>query len=126
MTTEATIEQATIDWLTDLGYKHQLGTALPQNHNTEVVLKDRLLQFIQQHYPDIPKEIQTLAVSEFTNNAGADLEHRNRTFHLKLTKGIEFAYEDASGKEKAVHIYPIDFTNPENNTFWAVRYYYLH
>ncbi|TVZ46152.1 type I restriction endonuclease subunit R [Olleya sp. Hel_I_94] len=121
MTTEATIEQATIDWLTDLGYKHQLGTALPQNHNTEVVLKDRLLQFIQQQYPEIPKEIQTLAVSEFTNNAGADLEHRNRTFHLKLTKGIEFAYEDASGKEKAVHIYPIDFTNPENNTFWAVN-----
>ncbi|SDH29576.1 type I restriction endonuclease subunit R [Winogradskyella thalassocola] len=121
MTKEATIEQATIDWLTDLGYTHQLGTTLPQNHTTEVVLKDRLLQFIEQQYPDIPKEIQTLAVSEFTNNAGADLEHRNRTFHLKLTKGIEFAYEDASGKEKAVHIYPIDFTSPENNTFWAVN-----
>ena len=104
MTTEATIEQATIDWLSDLGYTHQLGTTLAQNHTTEVVLKDRLLQFIQQQYPNIPKEIQTLAVSELTNNAGADLEHRNRTFHLKLTKGIEFAYEDASGKEKAVHI----------------------
>lgn len=121
MTKEATIEQATIDWLTDLGYTHQLGTTLPQNHTTEVVLKDRLLQFIEQQYPDLPKEIQTLAVSEFTNNAGVDLEHRNRTFHLKLTKGIEFAYEDASGKEKAVHIYPIDFTSLENNTFWAVN-----
>ncbi|PKH52148.1 type I restriction endonuclease subunit R [Tenacibaculum sp. Bg11-29] len=121
MTTEATIEQATIDWLSDLGYTHQLGTTLAQNHTKEVVLKDRLLQFIQQQYPNIPKEIQTLAVSEFTNNAGADLEHRNRSFHLKLTKGLEFAYEDASGKEKAVHIYPIDFTTPENNTFWAVN-----
>jgi type I restriction enzyme R subunit len=120
MTTEATIEQATIDWLTDLGYKHQLGTHLPQN-NTEVVLKDQLLQFIQQQYPHIPEEIQTLAVSEFTNNVGADLEHRNRSFHLKLTKGIEFAYEDALGKEKAVHIYPIDFNTPENNSFWAVN-----
>jgi type I restriction enzyme R subunit len=120
MTTEATIEQATIDWLTDLGYKHQLGTHLPQN-NTEVVLKDQLLQFIEQQYPYIPKEIQSLAVAEFTNNAGADLEHRNRSFHLKLTKGIEFAYEDALGKEKAVHIYPIDFDTPENNSFWAVN-----
>lgn len=120
MTTEATIEQATIDWLTDLGYQHQLGTHLPQN-NIEVVLKDQLLQFIQHQYPNIPEEIQNLAVAEFTNNVGADVEHRNRTFHLKLTKGIEFAYEDAAGKEKAVHIYPIDFNNPENNTFWAVN-----
>lgn len=121
MTTEATIEQATIDWLSDLGYTHQLGTTLPQNHTKEVVLKDQLLQFIQQQYPDIPKEIQKLAVAEFTNNVGADVAHRNRTFHLKLTKGLEFAYEDASGKEKAVHIYPIDFANPENNNFWAVN-----
>lgn len=120
MTTEATIEQATIDWLTDLGYKHQLGTHLPQN-NTDVVLKDQLLQFIKQQHPNIPEEIQNLAVAEFSNNAGADLDHRNRSFHLKLTKGIEFAYEDASGKEKAVHIYPIDFNNPENNTFWGVN-----
>lgn len=121
MTTEATIEQAAIDWLSDLGYIHQLGTVLPQNHNTEVVLKEQLFQFIAKQYPHIPKEIQVLAVSEFTNNVGADVEHRNRTFHLKLTKGIEFAYEDATGKEKAVHIYPIDFTNPENNTFWVVN-----
>lgn len=120
MTTEATIEQATIDWLTDLGYTHQLGTSLPQNH-TEVVLKDQLLKFIQQQYPNLPKDIQALAVAEFTNNVGADLEHRNRTFHLKLTKGIEFAYEDAQGKEKAIHIYPIDFSKPENNSFLVVN-----
>jgi type I restriction enzyme R subunit len=120
MTSEFQIEQATIDWLSDLGYTHKSGTTLPQN-NTDVVLKDQLLQFIQKKYPSIPKEIQTLAVAEFVNNSGADLEHRNRSFHLKLTKGLEFAYEDASGKEKAVHIYPIDFNNPENNTFWAVN-----
>lgn len=121
MTTEASIEQAAIDWLSDLGYTHKLGTHLPQNHNQEVVLKEQLLQFIAKQYPHIPKEIQELAVSDFTNNVGADLDHRNRTFHLKLTKGIEFAYEDATGKEKAVHIYPIDFANPKNNISWAVN-----
>ncbi|WP_047547424.1 type I restriction endonuclease subunit R [Psychroserpens sp. Hel_I_66] len=120
MTTEATIEQATIDWLSDLGYTHQLGTDLAQNHK-EVVLKDQLLVFIEQQYPHIPKEIQQFAVAEFTNNVGADLEHRNRTFHLKCTKGIEFAYEDANGHEKAVHIYPIDFSNANKNSFLAVN-----
>jgi type I restriction enzyme R subunit len=120
MTTEATIEQATIDWLEDLGYSHKDGTKISHNLK-EVVLKDELLAFIQKQYPQLPLEIQNLAVAEFTHNAGADLEHRNRNFHLKLTKGIDVDYEDASGKEKAVHIYPIDFERPENNTFWAVN-----
>ncbi|SDX30644.1 type I restriction endonuclease subunit R [Aequorivita viscosa] len=120
MTREATIEQAAIDWLTDLGYVHKLGTGLPQN-NTEVVLTEPLLEFIERQYPHIPKEIQTLAVAELTNNVGADLAHRNRDFHLKLTKGKEYAYEDADGQEKAVHIYPIDFETPTNNEFWAVN-----
>lgn len=120
MTTEASIEQATIDWLTDLGYTHKLGSSLPQN-KTEVVLAEPLLQFIEKQYPHIPQEIQRLAVAELSNNVGADLHHRNRDFHLKLTKGKEYAYEDADGQEKAVHIYPIDFENPENNEFWAVN-----
>ena len=120
MTTEASIEQATIDWLTDLGYTHKLGTSLPQN-NTEVVLTEPLLQFIEKQYPHIPKEIQQLAVAELSNNVGVDLDHRNRDFHLKLTKGKEYAYEDADGQEKAVHIYPIDFEEPDNNVFWAVN-----
>ncbi|WP_026452386.1 type I restriction endonuclease subunit R [Aequorivita capsosiphonis] len=120
MTKEATIEQAAIDWLTDLGYTHKLGTGLPQN-NTEVVLKEPLLAFIEKQYPNIPQEIQALAVAELTNNVGADLDHRNRDFHLKLTKGKEYAYEDVDGEEKAVHIYPIDFENPKNNAFWAVN-----
>lgn len=119
MTTEATIEKATIEWLQDLNYTHKDGAAIVHNPK-EVVLKDQLLTFIQQRYPQLPKDMQQLAVAEFTNNVGADLEHRNRTFHLKLTNGIDVDYEDSQGREKAAHIYPIDFDTPENNTFWVV------
>lgn len=120
MTTEANIEQACIDWLEDLGYTHKLGTTLAQN-NVSVVLKDELAAFIAKKYPHLPKDIQEFAVASFTHNMGADLDHRNRDFHLKLTKGVEFPYEDANGAEKAVHIYPIDFEYPENNSFLAVN-----
>ncbi len=120
MTTEATIEQATLDWLEDLGYTHKDGTTISHQPKA-VVLKDELLTFIQKTYPQLPPELQTLAVGEFTNNVGADLEHRNRSFHLKCTKGIDLDYEDNQGNEKAVHIYPIDFEHPENNSFWAVN-----
>ncbi|MCB0476272.1 MAG: type I restriction endonuclease subunit R, partial [Flavobacteriaceae bacterium] len=120
MTTEAHIEQATIEWLQDLGYIHKLGKTLPQNNN-EVVLKDVFTAFIKKQYSTLPEEIQKLAIADFINNTGAILEHRNRDFHLKLTKGIPYQYKTKEGEEKAAHIYPVDFENPENNTFWAVN-----
>ncbi|TBM99792.1 type I restriction endonuclease subunit R [Hyunsoonleella flava] len=120
MTTEATIEQATIDWLDDLGYTHKDGAKIVHQPK-DVVLKDQLLAFIKKTYPQLPSDMQTLAVAEFTNNVGADLEHRNRSFHLKCTKGIDLNYEDAQGNEKAVHVYPIDYDHSENNSFWAVN-----
>ena len=125
MTTEANIEQACIDWLEDLGYTHKLGTSLPQN-NVSVVLKEELSAFITRQYPQLPQDIQELAVASFTHNMGADLDHRNRDFHLKLTKGVELPYEDPTGAEKAVHIYPIDFEHPENNSFWAVNQFSIN
>ncbi|MFD0931142.1 type I restriction endonuclease subunit R [Psychroflexus salinarum] len=120
MTTEASIEQAAIDWLEDLGYTHKDGTVIEHRPN-EVVLKPELKAFIQKAYSQLPNDMQDLAVAEFTNNVGADLAHRNRSFHRKLTKGIDLDFEDAQGNEKAVHLYPIDFENPENNNFWAVN-----
>ncbi len=120
MTTEALIENATIDWLTDLGYLHVKGNDLPENANT-VILKGQLLEFIKKQYSHLPEEIQHLAVADFCNNVGADIDYRNRAFHLKLTQGLDYEYKDENGNEKAVHLYPIDYTNPENNTFWVVN-----
>lgn len=120
MTTEAVIEQATIEWLTDLGYSHVKGNLLPENA-TAVILKDELLAFIKKQYPQLPEEIHHIAVADFCNNHGADIDYRNRSFHLKLTKGSDYEYKDADGNEKAVHLYPIDYQNPENNTFWCVN-----
>jgi type I restriction enzyme, R subunit len=120
MTTEAVIEQATIEWLTDLGYTHIKGTDLPEN-GVGVILREQLKAFIQKQYSHIPEEIQELAIADFCNNPGAELDYRNRSFHLKLTKGLDYEYKDADGNEKAVHIYPIDFENATNNTFWCVN-----
>jgi type I restriction enzyme, R subunit len=120
MTTEALIENATIEWLTDLGYLHVKGNDLPENANA-VILKGQLLLFIQKQYPHLPEEIQHLAVADFYNNVGADIDYRNRAFHLKLTQGLDYEYKDANDNEKAVHLYPIDFQNPLNNTFWVVN-----
>lgn len=120
MTTEAKIEQATIDWLSDLGYTHKHGTTFTFPES-EVVDKATLLAFVQKQYPNLPADLYPLIVAEFVNNTGADLLYRNRDFHLKLTKGVAYQYQDENNTEKAIHIYPIDFQNPENNTFWVVN-----
>lgn len=120
MTTEAKIEQATIEWLSDLGYTHKHGTTFTFPES-EVVDKATLLAFVQKQYPNLPADLYPLIVAEFVNNSGADLLYRNRDFHLKLTKGVAYQYQDENNTEKAVHIYPIDFQNPENNTFWVVN-----
>ena len=120
MTTEAKIEQATIDWLSDLGYTHKHGTTFTFPES-EVVDKATLLAFVQKQYPNLPADLYPLIVAEFVNNTGADLLYRNRDFHLKLTKGMAYQYQDENNTEKAIHIYPIDFQNPENNTFWVVN-----
>lgn len=132
---EFDIEQAAIEWLQQHGYTHQHGGSIERDART-VVQEDVLLQFISKKYPQLPLEVAKEAVKEFTNNAGTDLDYRNRSFHLKLTKGIDITYNamaealeaphskkspSAAKQEKALHIYPIDFENPENNTFTCVN-----
>jgi type I site-specific restriction-modification system R (restriction) subunit len=114
------IEQAAIEWLQQMGYVYQHGAAIVRDARS-VVLEDELMQFIAKTYPSLPADMVKEAAKEFTNNAGADLDYRNRDFHLKLTKGIDISWKDSSGKESALHVYPIDFENPQNNTFTCVN-----
>ncbi len=114
------IEQAAIEWLQQMGYVYQHGAAITRDART-VVLEDELMQFIAKTYPKLPADMVKEAAKEFINNAGADMDYRNRDFHLKLTKGIDISWKDSSGKESALHVYPIDFENPQNNTFTCVN-----
>lgn len=114
------IEQAAIEWLQQMGYVYQHGAAITRDTRS-IVLEDVLMQFIAKTYRTLPADMVKEAAKEFINNQGADLDYRNRDFHLKLTKGIDISWKDSSGKESALHVYPIDFENPQNNTFTCVN-----
>lgn len=117
---ELHIEQAAIEWLQQMGYAYRHGSEIKREVRS-VVLEDVLLNFIAAKYPQLPNDVCLDVVKEFTNNAGADLDYRNRNFHLKLTKGIDVSWKDKAGKEFALHVHPIDFENPTNNTFTCVN-----
>ncbi len=113
---ESTLEKAAIEWLEALGYRYRHGNELPRELK-KVVLEEELRLFITKTYPELPETAVNEALSVFLQQTGMDVHYRNREFHLKLSKGISITWKDAEGKEKAKHIYPINFEEPEKNSF---------
>ena len=113
---EHTVQNAAIAWLKELGYTHIEGNSLNRDLK-KVVLESELRTFLQKSYPAVPPTVINEAMVLFTQHEGMDLDHRNRDFHRKLTQGISLSWKDAQGKEQAAHIYPINYKEPQKNTF---------
>jgi type I restriction enzyme, R subunit len=113
---EHTVQNAAIEWLQALGYTHQESNSLKRDLK-KVILEDDLRSFLNRTYPDVPATAINEAVAVFTQHEGMDVAHRNRDFHRKMTQGISITWKDATGKEKAEHIYPINYHKPEQNNF---------
>jgi len=113
---EITVQKAAIEWLQDLGYTHKEGNALTRDLK-KVVLDDDLRSFLINTYPNIPATAINEAMAAFTQHLGMDTDHRNRDFHRKMTQGVSLTWKDAQGKENAQHIYPINYSEPEKNSF---------
>ncbi|SHG16329.1 type I restriction enzyme, R subunit [Salegentibacter echinorum] len=113
---EITVQNAAIEYLKDLGYRHRKGNSLDRDLK-KVVLEKELRDFLVSTYPDVPATAINEALASFTQHSGMDLDHRNRDFHRKLTQGISVSWKDKNGKELAKHIYPINYRDPEQNQF---------
>lgn len=113
---EITVQNAAIEYLKDLGYRHREGNSLNRDLK-KVVLEEELRNFLVSTYPDVPATAINEAMASFTQHSGMDLDHRNRDFHRKLTQGISVSWKDKTGKELAKHIYPINYREPEQNQF---------
>jgi len=118
--TESDVELAAIEWLEQQGYAYIHGPEI-ERPLKEVVLKDRLYSFIQKQYSHLPETAQKEVLSLIVLNQGIDLDHRNRDFHLKLSRGISYSWKDKNDEEHFQHIYPVDYEHPENNEFLAVN-----
>jgi len=117
---ESDIEEAAIDWLEQLGYEYAHGSEL-ERPKKEVVLKDDLNDFLKRTYPSLPDIALADAMIQFSQPQGAELDQRNRDFHLKMTKGVDLTWEEPNGNEGQAHVYPIDYENIENNRFLVVN-----
>lgn len=113
---EITVQNAAIECLQELGYTHKEGNSLKRDLK-KVVIEDDLGEFLLRSYPDVPATAINEAFAVFTHHEGMDVDHRNRDFHRKMTQGVSITWKEATGKELAKHIYPINYKEPEKNSF---------
>lgn len=113
---ELTVQNAAIECLKEMGYTHQEGNSLKRDLK-KVVLETELRAFLETSYPELPATAITEALTAFTHHQGMDVDHRNRDFHRKLTQGISLSWKDAQDREYARHVYPINYNEPEKNSF---------
>ena len=93
--TEASIEQAALSWLSNLGWQTAYGPDIaPDTSNaeradfTQVVLEERLRDGLFNLNPGLQASALETGLRSLINPDGPTLETRNRAFHMALTHGV--------------------------------------
>ncbi len=123
--TESIVEQATLDWLAELGWQVTQGAEIVdterQGDYGRVVLEQRLRDALEELNPDLLAEAIDDAFARLTRPEGASLETRNRAFHRMLVDGVTVEYRAAGGSLRGAQVRVIDFDDPAGNDFLAVN-----
>ena len=125
---ESTVEQAAMEWLSDLGWETAYGPdiapgtpAAERDNYTQVVLERRLRDALERLNPDLDNEALETALRRITNPEGPTPEARNRSFHHALTRGVTVPVRRPDGTTSGEPAAVVDFENPANNDWLAVN-----
>jgi type I restriction enzyme, R subunit len=118
--TESIVEQATLDWLTELGYTCQPAGEIDRTTYSDVILTRRLENALQTINPDIPPVAIEDAIKKLTRIESPNLYENNRQFHKFLTDGVNVSFTK-DGITKHEPIWLFDFANPDNNDWLALN-----
>ncbi len=124
--TEDQLEQETLGWLAEVGYTVRSGPDIahdgPDPQRTgygQVILPQRLRAAIDRLNPHIPASARDDAFKQVENLDTPVLLAANRSFHKLLTNGVNVQYQK-DGETRGDFVRLVDWTNPQNNEFWAV------
>ena len=131
--TEADIEFAALTWISTLGWQVAHGSDIaPDTPGAErddygqVVLESRLLDALSRLNPSLPPAALGDAFRKLTHPEGATLEARNRELHRMLVNGVKVEYRIGDGAIRGEQAQVIDFNNPDNNDWLAVKPVHCH
>ena len=124
---EASVEDAALDWLRNVGWKTACGPdispdgATPERQDySEVVLAARLQTALAILNPDLPQSALNDAFRRLIRPDGATLEARNRAFHRMLIDGITVEYRDGDAIRGA-QARVLNFEQPSENDWFAAN-----
>ena len=106
----------------ELDYEILEGTDINSERKSynEVILTTRLEQKIRELNPDLPEIVYTTAINQIKSLSNTNTIENNREFHEMLLSGVKVPFQQG-GQTKYYAIKLVDFENPENNNFAAVR-----
>lgn len=125
---ESDVEEAALEWFTDLGYTVLHGPNItPDTPDAErssykaVVLERRLRDAIARLNPETPADAQEEAIRKVLHPDSPTLVQNNRTFHQMLIDGVEVEYRQPNGTIRGERVRLVDFDTPDNNDWLAVN-----
>lgn len=125
---EDDLEQATLEWLENLGYEIENGTNIavdgesPERSSyADVVLEGRLEEALIDINPDASMETVLRAVQQVTMAQSPNLIVNNRIFQKFVTEGIDVEVRKENGRYTTEKLWLFDFKDPEKNDFLAVN-----
>ena len=125
---ESDVEQAAMEWLSDLEWETAHGPdiapdgPMPERDNyRQVFLPERLRDALIRINPWLSDEALDDATRRITNPDGPTLEARNRAFHLNLINGVTVDKRFPDGTISGVPAKILDFESPLENDWLAVN-----
>ena len=106
----------------ELGYETLEGTDvnLERNSYNDVILTPVLDRKIRKLNPDLPEIVYETAINQVKSLTDPNAIKNNREFHQILLAGVKVPYQH-EGQTKYHAIRLVDFENPQNNDFAAIR-----
>ena len=125
---ESAVEEATLEWLAELGYAIGHGPDMAPDGGAperggfgEVVLEGRLREAIRWLNPEVPSEAQEEALRKVVRVGSPSLMQSNREFHRMLRDGVAVEYARADGSIAGDNVRLVDFTEVGKNDWLAVN-----
>lgn len=118
MFNEEQVENAIIEQLENLGYKHMYGPDIERDYK-EVILKEVFFESIFKINKDITYDIVEEAYRKIRDFANIELVQANRDFNKLLYGGVEIPMQG----DRTYTVRLIDKDNVANNSFMVVNQY---
>jgi type I restriction enzyme R subunit len=125
---ESHLEEATLEWLSELGYAIGHGPdmapgepAAERESFSEVVLTGRLREAIHRLNPAIPAEAREEALRKILRHETTSLIGNNRALHHHLRDGVPVEYKRSDGSIAGDRVRLMDFADVKANDWLAVN-----